>query len=223
MPLRSTWVLNEGGIIVSQATLAAQIDGSQKTQLVDSNGLSLGMVPTESGNSAPVYQTDRPDSGMATFHLEGLAVGIYPFVLIDISDNVNYNHTGTSYAHLHLREFDILCDTNGAWNLQLGFVKNVTTAGADLYVYRQWMGAKDVGNALQDKFISFPVGAALRTESFTTAVDQTTYFKSDVVVPNSLSPITPSVNPDDGDVVVLLEVTGGNVLEFFASVGYHSH
>lgn len=223
MTLRSMWVLDEGGIIVSPATLVALIDGSQKTQLVDSNGLSLGMVPTESGNSAPVYQTDRPDSGMATFHREDLPVGIYPFVLIDISDNVNYNHTLTNYAHLHLREFDILCDINGAWSLQLGFIKNVTASGSDLYVYRQWMGAKDVGNALKDKFISFPVGAALRTESFTTAVDTTTYFKSDVAVPNSLSPITPTVLPDNGDVVVLLTVTGGNVLEFFASVGYHSH
>lgn len=223
MPLRSTWVLNSSGIIVTPATLAAQTDGSQKTQLVSASGSVLGMVATESGNASPVYQTDRVDSGMASIHLENLSTGTYPLVIIDISDNVNYNHTATNYAHLHLREFDIACDINGAWELAFGFIQNVTSAGADFYIYKQWQGSKDVGNHLHDSFVTFPTGVALRSQSLTTMPTVATDFKSNVLVPSSRSFYIPDVYPDTGDVVFLLSVTGGTVLEFSAVVGYHSH
>lgn len=192
--------------------------------LYDENGVPFGSIPTESGLAMPVYQTDKANSAATNFHATGLVVGVHPFILIDISDTTNYKHILTDYVHLHIREFDIVCDTNGAWDLYFGFIENVSIDGSNFYISRNWGGAKSTDNMLKDSLNMFPVGDALRSASLATyssVIDNS--FKSGVALRSTISPVAPVTIPEQGDVVAILDVTSGTVLEFSAKLGYHSH
>ena len=222
--LRRLNLLNILGDLINPASHDAQIDGSQATKIVDVSGNTIGSISTESGRSIPVYQANRADGGAIHFHVNNLGVGTYLFVLVDISDTDNYNHTLTNYAHLEYCNFSAICDVNGEFVAQAAFIEEVTETGAQEYVWDHWQGAKDTGNTFNDPNFLFPVGPELTSNKFTTHQSgQSTNWQSDVLLPSTLTPLTPGVYPGDGDIVLKIVVTAGNIKALKINMGYHSH
>lgn len=218
------YIRNLLGQIINPATEDSQKNGEQKTQLVDGMGNVVQTVLTESGRAIPIYQTDRTDNGYIHFHIENLTAGIYKFVIVDISDLVNYNHGNAGYAHAESFDLEVLCDVNGNWKLDAAFLEEVTDINSRFVVFDHWARNKDTGNLLEKTVYSFPVGPHLHTSKLTSHQQSiTTDFQSDVAVPSTLNPLLANVFPANGDVVLKLVVAGGTVESLKFNFTYHSH
>lgn len=217
-------LFNVSGVPVNPATQDAQTDGSQKTRVVDQYGNQYGSISTESGLSVPIYQANRADGGAIHFHVENLSVGVYLFILVDISDTENYNHTVTNYVHLEYCDFSVVCDVNGEFVADVVFIEDATSSGATEYIWDHWHGAKDTGNTFKEQSVLFPVGPELVSSKFTThQIGSVADWKNDVLLPSTLDPATPEVYPGDGDICLRVTVTAGNIKAIKINLGYHSH
>lgn len=195
-----------------------------EVRIVDIYGNEISAVGTESGRALNIYQTGIDKGGQIHFHVNNLTVGTYLFILIDISDTENYNHAGINYAHLEHREIGVTCDNQGDFTADVVFIENVSTTGANEYVWDHWSGDKDTGNNIDDHIVLFPVGPHLVSSKFTThnAVFSDDW-KSSVSLPSTTSPGQPNVYPGNGDVALRVNVTSGTVKGFKVNLGYHSH
>lgn len=222
--LRRMNLLNIIGNLINPSTHDAQTDGTQKTQLVDAAGNAVPTVLTESGRAIPVYQTDRTDNGYVHFHVENLTAGTYYFIIVDISDTENYNHTATGYAHAENFNIEVACDVNGDWKVEAAFIEDVSSTGSRFVVWDHWERNKDTGNFLDKAGDLFPIGPHLTSPKVTSHQSSiTTDFRSNIPVPSTLDPSSADIYPGNGDVVLKVVVFGGTVKSLKFNFTYHSH
>lgn len=132
--------------------------GEKECTIIGTDGETVGTINTESGKALNVYQTASSGSVNIHFHVDNLTStpGIYRFILIDVSDTINYKHTGgTNYAHLQTEEVSVKCDINGEWSASIGFLEEVTPTTSKEYVQNHWRGSKDTGSGLEFAINSF--------------------------------------------------------------------
>lgn len=191
----------------------------------DGFGNPIASVDTESGRALNIYQTVNVGSVGTHMHVEDLSVGTYLFIVVDISDTVNYKHAGgVNFAHLQSLSFGITCNVQGAWAASFGFIENVTATGSTVYVYDHWRGDKDTGNNVQISNTSFPAGQQMSSNYLAThMIVSSDDFKSNVLSRSTISPDVPDTYPGNGDLFIKLVVTSGTVEEMKINVGYHSH
>lgn len=223
--LRRSNLLDINGNLINPATYETQVNGSQKTQIVDQYGVPYGSISTESGNARAVYQTNRTDAGSLHLTLHDLAIGSYKVIIIDISDTENYNHTETGYCHLEWHDVRIISDSvNTEWELSFGFLEEVGVDGSKFYQFNHWSGSKATGNNMDTSLMLFPAGPHLHSSKFTVAPPSITAdFKSDQQERSVLSPLVANMAPGPGDVAMMLDVVDGPVKELKINMGWHSH
>jgi len=147
------------------------------------------------------------------------------FILIDISDTVNYPHSETGYVHVDWFEVQVDASTTPAadYKINLGYLDNVDATNGDLTIFKHWSGSRTTGLQLLEVFSMYPNGWRCRSESIAShaeIVDSIVY-QTDVNLPSTLSPATPDTPSGDGDVVLFVEVAAGTIDVSF-EIGYHT-
>lgn len=203
--------------------ILAPLRVSNKVQIQDPNVPDQLALVDENGRIA-VVQHAHPDTGAIHFHIDGLTVGTYRFILIDISDITNYPHANTTYAHVEWVEIQVDSNNTGAYSVSLGFLENVNGDNGDRYIIKHWSGSKTVGNQLLIFEHMVPAGWRMQSGRILThaiSVNDANY-QTDVNLPSSIDPSAPDTPSGDGDVITEIIVTAGEI-NIAIDIGYHSH
>lgn len=214
------------GATVLRATLATDVALPTGTNTIGSvkitDGTETASVNTE--NRLDIVQHAHPDTGAIHFHVDGLTAGTTRYILIDLSDTTNYPHVNTGYVHIDWIEAQVDSNNTGAYKINLGFLKNVDADNGDRQIVKHWSGSRTAGNQLLIFEQMLPAGWRMREENHTTSeisVDDVNY-QTDVDLPSTTSPGAANTPSGDGDIVLEVVVTAGEIDVAF-DIGYHSH
>ncbi len=155
-------------------------------------------------------------------HITGLTTGA-DFIYIDISDEVNYKHSGTTYAHIENSWIDISASNTAAYQATLGYLTDVVeSAGTFVHLFTI-NGSKAQGNNNSLILPFFPTHARM-TDEFVVTHDRisSSIYGSGSTLPSTLDPNTSNVNPNTGDVVLSVQVSSGSI-DISINSGFHAH
>lgn len=167
---------------------------------------------------ANVVQHAHPDNGCT--HIVANITASTSFILIDLSDTVNYPHTHTNYLHLENFGFGIDADNQADYIIKLGYLKDVNdTNGTFVGVYTLG-GDKIAGKSQQVLCNPFPNGPRLTDEhivgnDITISAD----YRSGASI---LSSRGVNVSPGNGDCVIRV-IRNAGTFGLVANTSYHSH
>jgi hypothetical protein len=176
-----------------------------------------------------VVQHAHPDSTTIHFHETELTTGVYRFILVDI-DNIGdndttYKHDFTNYAHIEWVQLQIDASEtpSAAYDVSYGFLKNVTSTGADRYWVKHFSGTKQTGVQLNVFEDFYPNGWRMSNEFITTHARSynVSVWNSTASYGDSIN-VSGGVNPGNGDIVLEINVTAGTINIVF-DMAYHSH
>ncbi len=208
---------------VTQGKNAVLTNGTQKSQLVDAVTGEPMTVNTE--GRGDVVQHSHVDQGSLHMHVDGLTAATYRYILIDISDTVNYPHSNTDYAHIEWVEVEVDGSAQATFQLNLGFLKDVDADNGDRYVVKHWSGTRTAGVSFREFVNMYPNGQRMRSESIAThmiSVDDANYQTAGADLPSTLDPTTSDTPSGNGD-VVLEVIVGAGTIDMAIEIGYHSH
>lgn len=182
-----------------------------------------GLGPKIDDNQrAEVTQHAHIDQGNVHFDVELSASE--NFILIDISDTVNYPHSFSGYVHLEWLRVQIDASFGANYELEVGFLENVDASNSDLYIFEHIVGTLQTGTNKELFFNYYPNGGRLRAQNLVThdAKLNDVTFQSDQNNKSTVDPSTADVAPGDGDVVLLFTRNAGTI-DIVVNVSYHSH
>jgi len=145
-------------------------------------------------------------------------------VLVDLSDTVNYPHTGTVTVHMAWFNFDIDPSSDADYVLQIGFVTNVDATNGDFHEMFKVSGTRKAGNAKGGFFPMSPQGPAASAAKIVTSVKSLNdvAFQTDVDLYSTLDPNTADTPSGNGDIVYILTMNAGTV-NLGIELSYHGH
>jgi hypothetical protein len=201
--------------------ILAPLRVSNKVQIIDPNTPAQIATVNPEGR-LDVVQHANPDNGTIHFHVEGLTAGTYRYILIDISDNNNYPHVKTGFAHIEW--LDIQADGNIVANylISLGYLENVDANNGDRVVFKHWSRTREAGNLLDDQVINYPNGWRCKSLYHTThdkSLNDINY-QIDVNLPSTLDPFTTNTPSGDGDITLEIVVNAG-IINVALDISYH--
>lgn len=165
-----------------------------------------------------VVQHAHPDNGCA--HLIYDISASQSFILVDLSDTVNYPHKDTNYLHLENFALSTDADNQADYIVKIGYLKDVTTTGGTFVSIFSLGGDKIAGKSQSFLADVFPNGPRL-TDTHTVGNDIIT--SADYASTNTLySSRGVNVNPGNGDCVVRCIVNSGT-FGLVANTSYHAH
>jgi len=131
---------NGSNLKVSLEELEAAISVNSNTQLrttlFDTTGNEPAMI--EQGGAYAVAVSQRP---VATFSvqlsIENLGASA-DYILVDLSDTVNFPHTLTGLIQVSSIHLDLNPDTAFRGDIQLGYLKNVDATDGDFVLLKEW-------------------------------------------------------------------------------------
>lgn len=194
-----------------------------RRHIVVSESTDVSMTVNSEGRG-DVVQHEHPSRTAIHITVNNLTTGVYRYVIVDMSDTVNYKHIAGEYAHLEWVEIQIDSDNTGAFTAGLGFVENVDASGGDRYIVKHWSGDKTAGNSFQELVNLYPNGWRMISSHVTThevSLADAGY-QADVLLPSTLNPTAADTYPGDGDVVLEVTVEAGSVNMSF-ELSYHTH
>lgn len=190
----------------------------QITDIANSNDMTVN-----SEGRGDVVQHAHPNNGFIHFESASLSAS-QDFILIDISDTVNYPHTLTDYVHLEwLRIHTDATALTADYSIEVGFLENVDATDGDFHALYDLSGAINLGTSKDVQFNFYPNGA--RCQASSVANNPTlndTAFQTDVNLASTLDPTTADTPSGDGDLVLRLSHTAGNII-IGVEASYHTH
>lgn len=192
----------------------------QDVILYGSNGLPMEV---NSEGRADVVQHAHPGNGVFHFKADDLTAS-QDFILIDISDTINFPHVETGYVHLEWFAYEVDASNNAAYELSLGFLENVDGTNGDFCEVYHIGGSKASGQTKDVVLPFYPngprmVGGSLITS---TTVQNDTAFQTDVNLASIIDPTTPNTPSGNGDVVLRVVITTGTIT-ISMNGAYHTH
>ena len=169
----------------------------------------VGTITTEHG-----IDSQNVISGIAdtqTVHLDTGSVGTQTaFMLIDISDTTNWKHTNT--GHIIIRHLLIEVDPDSSYlgEVKIGFLSGVNATNGDFNQIVDFDMAKKSDLAIED--LTFTGGFQCEAaRHFGPILADSLLFQTDVNLGGPDDPATGTYPSGDGDLVMLIERSGGAV------------
>lgn len=146
------------------------------------------------------------------------------FIVIDKSDTTNYPHDNTGWLHSGWFLLKIDADSAAAYTIRLGFLANVDATNGDFIEVHRLAATKQTGNQVFAFFPMDPHGAKMRASSMVSSINDLndTAFQTDVNLATTIDPSTADTPSGDGDMVLRVEITAGNI-DITLDGAYHSH
>ncbi len=163
------------------------------------------------------------DEGTIHFHVNNIGASIN-YILIDMSDIVNYPHVHTDY--LHLDNFYVEVDANASadYVIKIGVLENIDASNGDRYTAFHVSGTKQTGKDKEIFLPLLPAGIRMRSLSIAThdiSLNDSSY-QTDVNMKTTLDPSTADTPPGNGDVVCEIVINAGQI-NLAINLSYHSH
>ena len=184
--------------------------------------LDLLTPSMNSENRIDTVQHAHPNSG--TFHFTSPSLGAAAnYILVDISNTGDYPHVETNYIHLEWLRAHVDSDVNGSFSIEVGYLKNVDGTDGDFVPVFDIGGTKQAGNQ-KDVFLNFyPNGYSCIDGKNVGGLDaNNAAFNTGANLPSTLDPAIANVPSGDGDLVLKVTVTAGNVVVSVEG-SYHTH
>ncbi len=238
-----TWLVNALKTIINPATEEKQddiIDGIGEVQETPTSYTILDRLKSlytivntiwtkfdglhVENESLSIIQHGHDDSSTLHFHIDLAAAATTRYIMIDLSDTVNWPHAYASVVHIDWFGVDVDSDNNGNYTLKLGFLANVDATDGDIHVFHDIAGSKSVGNQYYDMMQLAPDGwicAATRHLSSEITLNDTSY-QTDVNLPTLIDPATADTPPGSGDIVLVATLAAG-AISIDIDIGYHTH
>jgi len=180
-------------------------------------------LDVNSEGRADVVQHAHPNNGGIHFHVTNINA-TQDFILIDISDTTNYPHVDTDYIHLESFLIGVDSDTNGDYEIEVGFLDNVDGTNGDFHGVYTLSGTKKAGNTQSQVFDGYPNAPRCNTDSFLSSDKSLndTAFQTDVNLASTLDPSTIDTPSGDGDLVVRVTRNAGT-FNLSINLSYHTH
>ena len=197
--------------------------GSDPGQLFLIDPYTGTAIKVENGHLS-VIAHGHEDAGVAHFHVEGLTVATYRYILIDRSDTTNYPHANDLELHLEWLQVEVDANNTGEYTLNFGFLENVDATDGDRYIWDHISGNKTAGNSQEIYKFFGPDGpkmASTRLATHAVSLNDVNY-QTDVNLPSTLDPSTADTPSGNGDVVLEIIVAAGEI-NAHVTLGYHSH
>jgi len=183
--------------------------GITKYAKIDDNGtLFVGMQP--------VYGTSH-------VHLHTNISASASFILIDLSDTINYDHLFSNYITLDNLFINIDADNQADYIVNLGYLKDVNTTGGTFVHLIGVNGDKVAGKSKELTYNPFPNGPRMQNGFVTTSdILISSDYASTNPLPSTLDTTTSNVFPSDGDVVLRVTRNAGS-FNLAVTMGYQSN
>ena len=194
------------GVEVDFATETAQTSGSQKTQIVGSDGTVQDVISHEGEESAKVV---FGHNAQFAIHLDAEDVAATTgYMLINISDTANWPHTLTEHIVLEWYAINVNPSTAFRGDIEFGFLSSVDDTNGDFNILHTWHIGQQ-GSQIIDKFDHSSHGVDLKsTTMFGPSSANDTLFQTDVAI---VGPDGNTFNSGDGDMVLKIVRTSGSV------------
>jgi len=222
--------MSEGYIEVSEAkgknlrTIEKTIDSVVVHEEVIQIGAGYGTIRAAINEDGylKVESHSNHEADLISFGQENISAGTIGFILVDLSDTINYPHSGTTYIGLNWLIIQGLADSTAEGDWTIGYISSIGASGA---VFNGMLhGHFDKKEEKFDVEFNFhPLTAGCSTihhlsgPVFKSIGD--TIFQNDVPLLGTAG----SVAPDVGDIVAKLEINVGSVTGFAISLAYHAH
>lgn len=210
-------VLPAGGQQLSQDIKDNQINGTQKTQIVDSSGYEIGTStnPQITGN----YRYNKETSSWEVEKVTNIGVHLCVsdidvttgFVLIDLSDTTNFPHSNSTNLCIIGYQISINPDINFVGQILIGFLENVDATNGDFKPLLCWKLEKRSTNITDGLVFNSPICVIPSNFLVPGNIDDTTW-QTDTALASPLDNTAPyTTAPGDGDLVMKVVRTAGEV------------
>lgn len=142
------------------------------------------------------------------------------YILIDTSDTSYTNGVEALYIHLENILFDIDADLIADYEINVGYLKNVTTTGGTFVRLYSITGTKKAGNSKTVFIDPYPNGPKMINGWVITNDDTpSASYASTASVETTKGDTS---NPSDGDIIVNIVMNAGSIL-LDINMSYHPH
>ena len=176
----------------------------------------------ENGN-ANIVQHAHPDSSTISFSKEGI-VADQDFILIDLSDLVNYKHKNLGLIHIESIFIITESSTIAQYDLEFGFLDNVDSVNGDFHSILNIPASRQTGNQMRILYESHPNMVKCSPDFYLTSrvfADDVS-FQDDLNLASTLDPTTLNTPSGDGDLILMVRVDAGTV-DISVNISYHTH
>jgi len=181
-------------------------------------------VRVDADGSLSSVQHANPNNGHILFDATITAGTTQNFLLLDISDTVNFPHVLTEYVHADYANITIDAEALAEYNIEIGFLENVDGTDGDFHCVLVLSGDKKAGNQKSISVNNFPNGPRLRSISTATSVKSLndTAFQTDVNLATLLDPTTADTPSGNGDLIMRVVTASGDI-DLSITLAYHTH
>lgn len=200
---------------------------SPTKQMLDVNlvGSNDNAMSIDSNGHLDVVQHAHPDS--ISFHFDHTiaSASVYNYIMGDVSDTTNYKHSNTNYFHVEWVSFEIDPTANADYEIQFGFVEDVTATSSTFYEAFHVIGTQTFGQIKNLVFPVYPNAHQMRSSKLvsTNVTTGDTYIQNDKQLATILDPTTANTLPADGDMVMRVLFNSGTSVRIGVHGSYHSH
>ena len=169
----------------------------------------MGDITTRNGLSSQNVVSGFADT--QTVHLDtGSVAAQTAFMLIDLSDTTNWQHTNT--GHIVIRHLLVEVDPDSSYlgEVKVGFLSGVTATNGDFNQFLDIDMVKKSDLTIED--LTFTGGFHCQASThFGPITADSTLFQTDVDLGGPDDPATITYSSGDGDLVMLIELSAGTV------------
>lgn len=187
---------------------------------ITKNGIDM----TVSGNGrGDVIPHAHDDESTIHFHVDGIAANVN-YILIDISDIINYPHLNTKYIHIDNIFIEVDAAAAANYKIKLGFLENVDASNGDRFTVFHLSGSQQTGKDKEIFLPLLPAGIRMKGESLAThdvSLNDTDY-QTDTNMKTTLDPGTADTPPGNRDIVCEVIISAGSI-NLAINIAYHSH
>lgn len=179
-------------------------------------------IARDASNHIDVIAHAHPEGGY--FNLEvDLAVST-DFILIDISDTVNYPHENTDSIHLAWLLVGVDASATANYDISIGFLENVDGTNGDYHEVFRTSGSKNVGQNKFDLLRTAPDGPWCKSSKTVSSLINTDVaaFNTGTNLKTTRSPGSIATPSGDRDLILRVTMTAGSIM-LNVSGNYHSH
>ena len=207
-----------GGNVTATSTTA----NSKRCMDVIVLGANGEAATVNSEGRADVTQHAHPNNG--SFHFAADVSATTDFIILDISDTVNYPHVETGYAHIEHLMVQVEASNTADYNISFGYLENVDGTNGDYHEMYSMNGDKTVGRNKAVVLPVYPNGDKMTSTKTVTSIKSLndTAFQTDVNLGSTLDPGTADTPSGDGDLVMRITITAGT-LNVSLNGAYHTH
>lgn len=165
----------------------------------------------------------HPDEGTIHFHVDSLAASTN-YILIDLSDVINYPHIHTEYIHIDNIYLEIDANASADYKIIIGFLEKVDASKGDRYTAFHLSGTKKTGQNKEIFLPLLPAGMRMKSSSIMThgiSLDDSNY-QTDVNMKTTIDPGTADTPPGNGDIICEVIINAGQI-NLAINLAYHSH